>query len=415
MGPLAGCSSSQADDGRLQLRFTYYGTIEDLRVWDELIRRYNLRQDRVRIKPEHIAGQAYNSKLMAMMVGNVAPDVMLSDDEYFTEMAVNGLFEPLDTYMSREPHLSRDRFYPQFLDTWLWNGKQWALPSHGHCLVIFYNRELLRDAGLPDPPADWTWDDFIAYGRALTIDANNDGRPEQFGALWPTWLHSLSWVWSMGGEFVPEDRRHCVIDSPRATQGLRFQWEQIHRYQMTPHTGELPGMNWDAMFMNGRVAMALNGSWWLDQAVVAPNLDWDIQEIPLAPNPDYPEGHRETRATCEGLAISSATPYKEEAWDWISFVLEDENQALFSEYRRGIPAIRSVAERVIPRADTPQHEERFLLAMQYARPQNLYPRWMETAQVMNREWDLMNLGERTPAEATARAAREITKILQEQR
>ena len=415
LGVLAGCQTSQAQDGRTTLRFTYYGTVDDLQAWDDLVTRFEAENPDLRIKQEHIAGQAYNSKLMAMTVGNVAPDVMFSDDEYFSEMAVNGLFEPLDSYLAREPSLSPDHFYTPFYETWNWNGVQWAVPSHGHCLVIYYNRELLRDANLPDPPADWTWDDFVAYGKKLTIDRDGNGRPEQFGALFPSWAHSLSWIWSMGGEFISPDRQRCLLDSPRAIAGLDFQYQQLQRHHMVPSIGELPGMHIDAMFMNGKVAMALHGTWWLDQAKNAPNLQWDVQHLPLAPNPDYPEGHRETRATCEGLAISSRSQHKEEAWRWIKFILSDPSQELLAHYGRGIPAIRAVAERAFPNPDTPQREEVFLEAMEYARPQNVHPRFVETMVVFNREWDLMRLGERNTADACRIVAQEINAILQEER
>src|SRR5690606_29636333 len=36
-------------------------------------------------------------------------------------------------------------------------------------VVMFYNRTLFRKAGLPDPPPDWTHEDFLRMARKLTI------------------------------------------------------------------------------------------------------------------------------------------------------------------------------------------------------------------------------------------------------
>jgi ABC-type glycerol-3-phosphate transport system substrate-binding protein len=62
------------------------------------------------------------------------------------------------------------------------NGRYYNYPIDSGHQGFFYRRDLLAEAGIEDPPIDWTWDDLFNMARALTSAA--DGRTG-FGA--PAW------------------------------------------------------------------------------------------------------------------------------------------------------------------------------------------------------------------------------------
>jgi multiple sugar transport system substrate-binding protein len=164
----------------------------------------------------------------------------------------------------------------------------------------------------------------------------------------------------------------------------------MHKYHVCPLVSDLPNMNWESMFLTGKVSMFITGSWWLVQCRQTKTIDWDIAPMPHGPK------CQATRATTEGLAISPQSRHKAEAWEWIKFVLSDAGQAVFAQYGRGIPSVRRVAMQTFADPKTPQHEERFLEALDhYARISSLHPRWLQTEQVFNREWDRVILGQST--------------------
>lgn len=119
-----------------------------------------------------------------------------------------------------------------------------------------------------------------------------------------------------------------------------------------------------------------------------------------------------TRATTEGLAISTRTRKKEEAWEWIKFVLGEEGQAVFARSGRGIPGVRRVAQATFPNPQTPQHEERFLDALDhYSHIASIHARWMQTEQVFNREWDRVMLGQSDIDQFVAQSLPEANAIV----
>jgi len=109
--------------------------------------------------------------------------------------------------------------------------------------------------------------------------------------------------------------------------------------------------------------------------------------------------------------MSAGSRHKEAAWEWIRFVTGEEGQRIIAGFNRGMPARRALAEELFPKPNTPQHEERFLEAMRYARVQRIPVRFGENNVAITREWDLMLLGKRTPEQVAANIQRDVDRIM----
>ncbi len=376
-------------------------------MWQDLARTFNARQSRIHVKLEHIVGQNYHTKMIAMRVGNCAPDVVAADDEQFRQLATAGVYADLGPFLARDKTLSRDICYPQFWDSFNMDGTQYAIPYLGMCLLLFYNKDHRRSAGLsPDPNPDWTWDEFNHDAVALTRDLDGDGRKDQFAITRLSWFYCLQWIWSAGGDDMDPQHTRYTFDTPEAKRGFQFHYDHMHKYKVCPQMSDLPNMSTEAVFLTGKVSMIYNGAWWLSEARKAKNFEWDVAHMPIGPV------CRATRSTCEGIAITPQTPYKEEAWEWIKFILSEEGQRIVANHGRGVPAIRAIARDLFVDPKTPQHEERFLDALDaYARNSSLHKRFMATEVVFNREWDRVYLGQINVEEFVARTLPEVNSIL----
>ncbi len=379
---IAGCGRSTAGYPTV-IRFSFWGMTQEAKVWQEIADRFHARQKHIRVKLEHITGQSYHPKLFAMTVGNCAPDVMATDDEPFRFLSDNGVYEDLTPFLSGDPALGRDVFYTAPYDTYTVGSRQYALPYIALSFLIYYNRDHRRAAGLPpDPDPNWTWDDFDRDAIALTRDLDGDGRTDQFGFNRLSWYHCLQWIWDAGGTDMDPGMTRYIFDSPEGRRGFQFHYDQMHVHRVCPLVSDLPNMNTESTFLTGKVSMFMYGAWWLVQCRQSKTIDWDIAAMPIGPV------KRSTRCTTEGLAISTQSKFKAQGWEWIKFVLGDEGQAVFAKYGRGVPSVRRVAAATFPDPNTPQHEERFMEALDnYSMTAHLHARWTETEQVFNREWD----------------------------
>src|SRR5262245_37518958 len=170
-------------------------------------------------------------------------------------------FEDLGPYLARAPdEYAPGRFFPTALETFRPGGVQYGLPWNGGQLMMFYNRKLFREAGVPDPPPrDWTWKEWLDACKKLTQDKDGDGRIDQFGTeVNANYMYSLlPWIWMFGGDIVDPAMRRCTMDTPAGRQTLAFLRDLIYRYHVAPRSSEFTGMGGNVMFMTGRLGMQM--------------------------------------------------------------------------------------------------------------------------------------------------------------
>jgi multiple sugar transport system substrate-binding protein len=405
---LLGAGCGRAPDRRVVLRYSYYGAKDDVVIWKAIVAEFERRNPDLRIQAELIVGMGpYEQKLMAMMVGRSAPDVIMFDDEPFPQFAQYDVFVDLGPYLDRDPTLRRSDFFPIFMEAFRYRGHQYCLPWDGTTHLVYYNKDALAAAGLSEPKPGWTWDDFIATAKALTKDRDGDGRTDQFGCLVQSWMNAIMFMWQAGGSPYNEDLTRCTADSPGCVEGMRFNQDLRFKYHVAPLVTDMPGMSTEQQFASGAVVMSVGPSYskpWMRPL----KINWDVAHMPAGP------AGRATRMTIDGIGIWKRSPRKQEAWRFIRFVLGDWAQRQIARSDLGIPAIKRLAwDPAFVRPDTPQHEERFLEAMAYGRLQPINEKWTESRVVWDREWDLLMLS-RKPPEAVARdVARGINAILAE--
>ena len=76
-------------------------------------------------------------------------------------------------------------FYPAFMANSQTGGKIWGIPFQRSTIVMFWNKDAFKAAGLdPDKGPD-TWDELVAYGQKLT-QRDGSGNVTQWGVEIPS-------------------------------------------------------------------------------------------------------------------------------------------------------------------------------------------------------------------------------------
>jgi multiple sugar transport system substrate-binding protein len=247
----------------------------------------------------------------------------------------------------------------------------------------------------------------VETARRLTKDRDGDGRPDQFGCLTMSWGNAFMFMWQAGGNPYNEDLTRCTADSPGCVAGMRFNQDLLLTYRVAPTTRDLPGMGTEHGFATGAVVMSVGPSYW--KPWMRPlKINWDVAHMPSG------TAGPATRMTIDGIGIWEGSRHKREAWTFIRFVLDDWAQRQIARSDLGIPALRRLAwDPAFTRPDTPQHEERFLEAIDYARLQPINEKWSEARVVWEREWDLLMLQGKPPEDVARDVTREINALLAE--
>jgi ABC-type glycerol-3-phosphate transport system substrate-binding protein len=291
-----------------------------------------------------------------------------------------------------------------------------GLPIMGGNVLIYCNLDAFdrvsRHHGEPVrvPDGGWTLEEFVALCQLLTIDADGDGRIDQFGFLQPHWVYYLPFIWSHGARLLEQDpaggyslASRWALQGPEAVAALAMYADLRHRWGVTPMPIAYAGQNSDTAFLSGRVAMCVNGPWFqafLRETALADR--YCVVGIPRGP------GGSTTRVTWDALCISAKTPAarQADAWQFVRFVLTSEAQEIFASHLRAIPARRSCAgayTRYGGGVGSPSAV--FIENMETARMQPITPAWQSMGRAIRRGFNSVLLdGESRVSAAAAIAA-----------
>ena len=279
-----------------------------------------------------------HTKFQAAIVGGTIADVFTVGDPFEHVLAAADGLEPLDGYMSQE--MKKD-FYPQLLERTKYNGKTYALPWFGTVRAMFYRKDLLAAAGIPEPTTSWTWEEFVTYARKLTRDLNGDGIIDQygFGTSGRYVSQYQPFVRQNGADFVDEDRNVATANDPAVIEAMQFYIDLIRTHKVTP-----PGITTinlqeiQKMFAEGKVALFFDCE---DTAAMfsrEPALAGKFG-VGLLP-------HRKRQAAFAGtdvVVMSKQSKNKEAAWKFIEFFLSPKWMAEYCKLSGFSPARKSLA------------------------------------------------------------------------
>ena len=166
--------------------------------------------------------------LAALKSGEPAQlSVMFSIDTYeLIEQDAIVAFDDIATSADDKKWLSS--FYPALMENGQTQGKTWGIPFQRSTIVMYYNKDAFRAAGLDpeNPPA--TWDELIAAGKKLTTKA--DGNVNQWGMMIPSTGYPY---WMFGALTMQNDQvlmnsagNGTFFDTPATVEALQF-WKDL--------------------------------------------------------------------------------------------------------------------------------------------------------------------------------------------
>ena len=103
----------------------------------------------------------YFDKLATQAAAGAMPDIVQMDYLYITTYANNGSVADLKPYIDNGT-IDVTNIDPVLYGSGEINGKLAGMVLSSSLLAFTYNPEVLASAGVEEPNADWTWDDFIA-------------------------------------------------------------------------------------------------------------------------------------------------------------------------------------------------------------------------------------------------------------
>ncbi|MFJ4467823.1 ABC transporter substrate-binding protein [Streptomyces sp. NPDC089424] len=195
-------------------------------------------------------------------------------------------------------------------------GQVYGYPTEVQTYALYYNKRLLREAGVDRPPRTWRELEETAY-RTARQDRFGNTLVQGFGLSTAddstTVGQTLALLSAAGGRFVSEDGRSTAIDSPAG----RAVFDLEHR--LVTGGASVPGVNVYKAFRSGQVAMVVSAGWWTGSLKTL--MGEEYRDVGVAPLPlPAADGKRATLSTGFMLGVNAAGRHPAAAWEFLRWL-----------------------------------------------------------------------------------------------
>lgn len=331
-----------AEVGAATIRVGTWESGDSAELWNQLIDQFRQEYPQIQISFEPVPDN-YGTKLLTQMAAGDAPDVFQVGDGDVRMFVERGGTTNLAPYLEGQdnlPGLDPSIFYESLYQTGVVDGEPHFLTKDYSPLVVYYNKDLFDQAGVPYPEDGWTWEEFRDTAMKLTLDTNNDGRIDQYGVVLPgKWIRAIEpFVFSNGGDLMNEDGTEIegYLNSPATVEAIQFYADLYLKDNVSPSPTEVEttfqGVD---LFQTGRVAMNWTGRWPLRDYQENPDLHFGIVGLP--------QKEQRANAICwAGLGIYSQSKNKDQAWLFLRHIGGEPGQLVFGQH--GLPSMPQVAD-----------------------------------------------------------------------
>ncbi|RST57433.1 ABC transporter substrate-binding protein [Siminovitchia terrae] len=195
------------------------------------------------------------TKVQTAVKNGKAPDlaVLLSVDLFQLKDAIL----PLDDMIEKDPEAKKmmDDFFPGFMLNSQAEGKTWSVPFQRSTVLLYYNKDLFKKAGLDPEKAPENWDEVVEYGKKLSKDG-------QWGIELPAtisgyWIYQALALQAGQGNLMSDDGKEVYFNSDAAKTALQY-WVDLSKKHKVMPEGVLDWNTVPSDFIEGKTAMMLS-------------------------------------------------------------------------------------------------------------------------------------------------------------
>lgn len=209
------------------------------KIVDTLAADFEKEHPGIKIKPVYAGSyQDTITKVLTAAKGGDAPHmaVMLSTDMY--TLIDEGVVVPFDELVKTPADRAwMSSFYPGFMKNSQTGGKTWGIPFQRSTIVMYWNKELFKQAGLDPNRPPQNWAELVEYGKKLT-QRDAAGKVSTWGVQipssgFPYWLFQ-AFTTQNGVELMNTEGTRTYFDKPEVVEALQYWVDLSRKHQIHP-------------------------------------------------------------------------------------------------------------------------------------------------------------------------------------
>ena len=229
--------------------------------------------------------------LAALKSGEPAQtSVMFSIDIY--ELIEQGAIVAFDDVVkSAEDKAWLETFYPALMENGKTQGKTWGIPFQRSTIVMYYNKDAFRAAGLDpeQPPA--TWEELVSMGKKLT--KKSGGNVDQWGVMipstgYPYWMFGAL-AMQNGQTLMNGDGNQTHFDAPATVEALQY-WKDLGEKHGVMPSGTIEWGTLRQNFLEGKTAIMWHSTGNLTTVKNNAKFDFGVAMLPAMKRRGTPTG-----------------------------------------------------------------------------------------------------------------------------
>jgi len=320
----------------------------NLQYWTNAISDFSKLYPNVTVQLEAVPN-GYGTNLLAQIAAGNAPDIWQQGDGDVATFVSKGTVADLTSYISGKNGIDTSALYPTTLTMGQVNSKQYYITKDYSPLIVYYNADLLKKAGLDAPKTGWTWDDFLKYAQKLTVDASgNDATSAKFDPKHiKQWGVQMQWTWDRaiepiidgaGGSFISPDGKKTTgfMNSDATVAGVQWYVDLYTKYHVAPTSDDVASFSGADLFQTGQVAMMWTGIWPADGYSQVKGFNFGTVSLPVGPK-------GAANVLCwAGFGINAKSQNKDAAWLFLKYITAGNGAQQYAKY--ALTSVKSLAQ-----------------------------------------------------------------------
>ncbi|WP_427116095.1 ABC transporter substrate-binding protein [Pseudarthrobacter scleromae] len=394
----AGPAEPQSQDGKTRLTvsvWNYEGTPEFKALFDG----YEAANPDVDIEPVDILADDYPQKVTTMLAGGDTTDVLTMKNVIdYARYANNGQLQEINGVVDT---VGKEDLAG--LDAFDIDGKYYAAPYRQDFWLLYYNKELLKAAGVEEPK-DLTWDEYTALAQKLTTEAGGKKVYGTYHHIWRSVVQAIAAAQNGGdqisGEYsFFEDQYNTALELQKSGATLDF------------GTAKSQKTSYRTMFETGQAAMMPMGTWYIAGVLQAKkdgktNVDWGLAPLPQKDS----NGKVSTFGSPTAFAVNKNAAHSEEARKFIEWAAGEEGAKAISKIGV-VPALQNdaVTDTYFQLEGLPTDElsKKAFSPDETALEMPVSDKSAATDKILNQEHDLIMVGERSVADGITEMGKRV--------
>ncbi len=336
VGSLVGCGNTEgAKDDKVTLNALFMKQAgyseDDIKA---ITTDFETKNPDIKINPTFVSYEALEQKILTSAATG-GYDVVLIDAPWAAKFAKAGITKEVTDKLSDE---NRNDIFEGALDSVSYEGKLYGMPWLNDTKFLYYNKEMLQQAGFTEAPK--TWDELMNQAKVM-----KDKGIVEFPIVW-SWKQAEALICdytsiseSFGGKMIIDGEPTITDDANKVS--LDFMVNSIEDGISNPKSTEFLEEDVRGIFSSGKAAFALNWTYMYNMAN-DPNESQVAGKVGIALSPGTNEVISASVNGGMGLAIAKGSKHPDEAWKYIEYLSSKDVQKEYA--KNALPIWKSLYE-----------------------------------------------------------------------